>query len=272
MLLSSTPVCDHVLLMGDSSQWGGANIPVFVRLLRSVIEEINSLVGVCPNEMLLIQPDLNRGYPECCRSSNGSFIIFLSARGDNNWGQFVYQFAHEYCHRIINGPMDGELETTFWFEESICEMSSLFLIKRLIERWGAFQTSSSQEGVPSAENEALTVLQHYVPLLFIYLHLIEQKVPPITIPLHEWLEANMPIISEPEYHRGLYSQIARVLCGLFFSFPDLWKMLPFLHRPISTEYSGFYDFINNTVPGRMTITIEHYPQFVETLFGQRNEH
>ena len=260
MTYTVTPVCDQVLLLGDSSQWGGANIPVFVRLLRSVIEEINSLVGVHPNETLLIQPDLNRGYPECCKLPDGSFLIFLSARGDTNWGQFVYQFAHEYCHRMINGPIDGELETTFWFEESICEMSSLFLLKRMAEFWDEIQVST----------EELGILHRYAPFFSFYPRLL--KYPPlITVPLHDWLEANMPIISEPGYHRDLYRQIARVLFGLFFSYPDLWQMLPFLHRPKPAKYSGFYDFITNTVPSRMTITIEHYPQFVETLFGQRHE-
>ena len=44
---------------------------------------------------------------------------------------------------MINGPMDGELETTFWFEESICEMSSLFLLKRMAEFWDVIQVSTS---------------------------------------------------------------------------------------------------------------------------------
>ena len=260
-------VCDSVWLFGDSDQWGGAKIPVLKEVLRSVVEEFNTLVGVSPREQLSVQPDLNRGYPECCRLSNGTFVIFLSARGDNNWSQFVYQFAHEYCHRLIDGPMDGELETTFWFEESVCEMSSMFLLKRMTERWGSINISILGSGESSDEVKALIALNRFAPINFLYLQNILCKNPPINVPLHEWLNTNMSTLSEQEYHRGLYNQIARVLFVHFSSFPNLWRVLPFLYRPAVAEYSDFQTFITSIIPSRMTVSMESFPQFVELLTG-----
>lgn len=267
MKMKEDLVCDNVWLLGDSDQWGGAGISVLKVVLQSVIEEFNTLVGVSPKEQLLVMPDLNRGYPECCRLSNGTFVIFLSARGDNNWSQFIYQFAHEYCHRLIGGPMDGELETTFWFEESVCEMSSMFLLKRMTERWSSMNTSILGGRESSDVVKALFTLNRYTPINIPYLQNLLQKNPPIDVPLHEWLNTNMSTLSEQEYHRDLYNQISCVLFGLFSSFPALWRILPFLYRPTAAEYSDFQTFITDTIPSRLTISIEHYPQLAELLTG-----
>lgn len=47
----------------------------------------------------------------------------------------AYQFAHEYCHHLIDEPMDGESCTSFWFEESICELSPVYFMRRIAQRW-----------------------------------------------------------------------------------------------------------------------------------------
>lgn len=267
MKLSRNHVCDNVWLVGDSAQWGEASIPALIQVLRFVVEDFNYLVGVSPGEQLLVHPDLNRGYPECCRLSDGSFVIFLSARGDNNWSQFVYQFAHEYCHRLIGGPMDGEVETTFWFEESVCEMSSMVLLRRMAERWNSISVTVLDGEDASEEEIALSSLKRFAPINIPYLQRLLRKNPPIIVPLHEWLNSNMSVLSEREYHRSLYNQFACVLYGLFSLFPSLWKVLPFLYRPATADYSGFQSFITDTVPGRMTVSIANYPLFVMILTG-----
>lgn len=60
-----------------------------------------------------------------CSLIGDSHLIFLAVR-DNYWCQWVYQFAHEYCHHLINGPLSGEWSKMLWFEETICELSSLY--------------------------------------------------------------------------------------------------------------------------------------------------
>ena len=75
---------------------------------------------------------------------------------------YIYMIAHEYCHYLINGPLDGKLETSFWFEESICELASMFFLNRATIRWNAYQYVEVP-GVPmSSSDRVLNDLKGYV--------------------------------------------------------------------------------------------------------------
>lgn len=39
------------------------------------------------------------------------------------WSQFIFQFAHEFCHYMTFGHVT---QTMRWFEEAICELASHF--------------------------------------------------------------------------------------------------------------------------------------------------
>jgi len=49
------------------------------------------------------------------------------------WCQYAYQFAHEFCH-ILCG-FDDDWKGNLWFEESLCETASLFVLRRMAEGW-----------------------------------------------------------------------------------------------------------------------------------------
>ncbi len=77
--------------------------------------------------------------------ANGGSPITLYKRGDSGeirmllntrntfWAQFAFQFGHELCHvlcyyREANNPQ-------LWFEESLCEAASLFVMRRMADSW-----------------------------------------------------------------------------------------------------------------------------------------
>jgi len=66
-------------------------------------------------------------------SSAERFTVLLSAR-DKYWCQFAYQFSHEFCHILSNfeslwGNPNG------WFHESLCELASLYCLRRMSKTW-----------------------------------------------------------------------------------------------------------------------------------------
>ncbi|MGC4006015.1 MAG: hypothetical protein QM811_24000 [Pirellulales bacterium] len=66
------------------------------------------------------------------RGANGEIRIRLTPR-DAYWSQYAYQFAHELCHVLCDYrdvPNDQK-----WFEESLCEAASIFVIRRMGESW-----------------------------------------------------------------------------------------------------------------------------------------
>ena len=63
------------------------------------------------------------------------YEIRLTAWG-NGWPQYAYQFAHELCHVMTNFDRVKEHRHK-WFEESLCELASLFVLYRLAKAWAA---------------------------------------------------------------------------------------------------------------------------------------
>ena len=61
------------------------------------------------------------------------FTILLSAR-DQYWCQYAYQFSHELCHVLSDYERLRENPNN-WFHEAICELASVFTLRRMAERW-----------------------------------------------------------------------------------------------------------------------------------------
>ena len=55
---------------------------------------------------------------------------------DCHWCQFVYQFGHEFCH-VLSGHDRLRDNPNNWFHESICELASFFVLRRVAKRWPA---------------------------------------------------------------------------------------------------------------------------------------
>ena len=160
--------------------------------------------------------------------------------------------------------MESKKETTFWFEETICNLASLFFLRRMAVCWKAYDL----ELVPNKqEQEVLSLLKTAAPNneFFLQFHLNEN--PRIDKLLPDWIESKMRILSQPEYQREMYNQMAVVLFDLFETNPDLWRVIPYLSRPSSDEYTDFRSFITKTIPQRISCAIEPFYLLVKTLTG-----
>ena len=146
-------------------------------------------------------------YPMCAKFGE-NHLIFLSTR-DNYWCQWVYQFAHEYCHHLINGQLSGDWSTMLWFEETLCELSSLYNIHIMVD-------FCVTHGLP---NYAPCVQQYLDTLLF------ENK---DVYKLSEeggWYKNYAESLSTAPYKRELYNAIAALIYPLFIENPKLWKLI-----------------------------------------------
>ncbi len=66
------------------------------------------------------------------RGLNGEHYVQLGT-GGAFWNQYAYQFAHEFCH-ILCGYRDDD-QSNKWLEESLCELASIFAMRRMAETW-----------------------------------------------------------------------------------------------------------------------------------------
>jgi hypothetical protein len=56
--------------------------------------------------------------------------VYLTAE-DDDWCKHVYQFAHEACH--VFAQMQQAKHANQWFEESVCEAASLYVLQTISE-------------------------------------------------------------------------------------------------------------------------------------------
>lgn len=112
------------IIFNENGAFGNTNYGV-VRLLLYMVD-INMMSAIerpfFSTRRCIVLP--TEGAPMCSKVGE-EHIIFLNAK-ENYRCQWVYQFAHEYCHHLIDGTLTGEWSNLLWFEETICELSSLY--------------------------------------------------------------------------------------------------------------------------------------------------
>ncbi len=116
-------------------EWGGAHPDDIQSLLRDVASHIErELRDPFPGAIEVMSlPGLQQPRTIYRTPGNGAYPINLTAK-DSYWSKFAYQFAHEFCH-VLSGYERLRDNPNQWFHESICEMASIFVIRRMGERW-----------------------------------------------------------------------------------------------------------------------------------------
>lgn len=201
------------------------------KVLRSVISIFDEILmpEFCMNIKCNISYKSTPG-PQCRFVLDScSHEILLTAHG-NGWGQYVYQFAHEYCHHLATPIPILSFKGAFWFEEVLCETASFYCLTVLQEKTNDIITSTQLGKM------------HYE----FYLNDLYSDIPSIDKTLGQYIKENIIYMETPTYQRESYSIIARNIVDIFLQYPELWNMILFMKNTQykSDGYTGFYDFLN----------------------------
>ena len=164
----------------EPSDWGDARPLNIARLLDNVASHINrelrdpvaGTINVrrAPSTVYLPQTLIGESRP-------GSYVVQLATK-DRSWSQYAFQFAHEFCHVVIN-PFSWCPCSNTWFEETVCELASVFVLRRMSERWTTDppypEWSSYSPALADYANQRLSAPQRTLP---------------DGMPLSDWLSAN----------------------------------------------------------------------------------
>ena len=145
------------------------------------------------------------------------YQVFLSAR-DTYWSQYVYQFSHELCH-ILTLFDSYKKHKHKWFEESLCELASLHVLRSLATVW--------KEDPPSGVFEASAFARHHQS----YAEEVEEKTPiPSQSDLPGWLNRNIEPAGEKLHLSGTQSHRGGIAAKQFQGKPRplarLWLVAP----------------------------------------------
>lgn len=245
---------NHVSIECDDSL--GVDINTISDTIKCIIGQFKSVMKqknikeICPYSILIIIKERKCPMIMKCSSDINKRIIYLCAVG-NFWDQYAYQFAHEFCHYIIDGPLDGKCETSFWFEETMCELASRFFLIRL------------HDTLIKHNNRANPNLKRYASNFKNY---VANKMPEgnckINGKLNEWIQNNIANLAQipPEKNRFNYGLIAKEILPIFQNTPALWKILPYFKRLPQNEYIDFNTFITKTIPNLISASLPELSQ------------
>ena len=165
------------------------------------------------------------------RAAGNRIAIGLTAR-DNHWAQYSFQFAHEYCHALINYSNDERGLTrdrryaNLWLEESLCETASLFTLRALSRSWLiAPQYAAWRNYAPwffAYAQERLALPEHHLPAGTSFV---------------VWFRANEPALRQDSTRRDRNTIIAAQLLPIFEKEPRGWGALAFFRRAANPNQS-----------------------------------
>ena len=116
------------------SDWGNAILADIQRLLEDVashfVRELRYPFTGTIRVTNLPTEDSPRGPPG--RAAESSRLAGCSI-GGQAMSRFAYQFAHECCH-VLSGYERLRNNPNNWFHEAICELASMFALRRMGER------------------------------------------------------------------------------------------------------------------------------------------
>ncbi len=190
-----------------NGNWGATSLAAVRAVLESAYDVLTDVFGRTPAAPVRIG---HWCQDPCTFHDERPYEIRLSAR-DRYWSQYIYQFSHELCHVMIHYDRYKRHKHN-WFEESLCELASLFVLHRLAAVW--------------AEDPPPDILDAsgFAPNHRTYAGKIEAKygsLPGSTLP--EWFIRNIGVLEADPYKRDLNGVVAVSLLGRFRNEPSLWR-------------------------------------------------
>lgn len=190
------------------------------------------------------------------RNSDSEPIRILLSATENYWCQYIFQFVHELCH-VISNYEELRASANAWLHETLCEIASLFVLRRVAKQWLTSPTfPGRQDYAISLRNYAGERMESPDSQL------------PLNLSLSEWVALNeaefrVETVTNPQ-QRSNQSRIANSLLPLFEEQPSGWNAITRL--PVSgsslREYLGEWHSI-------VALEDKHFVWRIAAALGQK---
>lgn len=107
-------------------------VPLFSYVFN-FFEEIFG-ASIMNSETCILYNDEKADYPMLIRNTN-PIKIRTNAKDLSFWAQFIYHLSHEMTHYVIRQYKTDKTAIIKWFEETICEAMSLYILRVSSMRW-----------------------------------------------------------------------------------------------------------------------------------------
>lgn len=208
--------------------WGDASLADAEKVLRSAAKQVLVNFPGAKMEPIQVQPN---GGPITLfrRTSDGAIIVKLDTTG-RLWSQYSFQFGHELCH-IMCGFDDNDTGN-LWFEESLCELSSLYTLRRMGEEWKTHPPYSNWKSyaVHLTEYAQKRIDDHPLPK---------------DATLAGWYRDNAEVLRRNATDRERNTVVAVALLAMFEKEPAHWAAVSFLNQGKPRARQTFLERLQN---------------------------
>ena len=197
------------------SDWGSAHPSNIEALLTNVACHLTRVFREPPAGRIVVRatPRTNDDPITLFRSSlEEPFTILLPARG-RRWSQFAYQFSHELCHVLSDYERLRDSRNK-WFHEAICELASIFTIRRMAEAW------PTRPPYPNWAGYAQSLASYADSCLA-----KDERQVPTGMTLSTWLLSEEEGLREDCHQRDKNAVVAYSFLPIFESEPTVWNAI-----------------------------------------------
>lgn len=207
--------------------WDGPAEETVRGVLQSTADE---LLPYFPAESTPLQLEVHpKGGPivlyDC--TPDGWTVVRLNT-GKFFWAQYAFQFSHELCHVLCRHDRDPTGND--WFEESLCETASLFVLRRMGEtweteppydHWADFAPNLTQYAQDRANEASLSEGQTAA----------------------QWYAEHAEELHGSATRRELNRVIASILLPLFEESPDQWAAVAYINIESPKSPQPFAEYL-----------------------------
>lgn len=163
------------------------------------------------------------------RGPAGEIRIRLNVDG-RHWAQFAFQFGHEFAH-VVCGNKEV-VNPNLWFEETLCEAASLFVLGRMAETWKTRPPYANWKG--------------YADSLASYR---KERLDSAKLPggaaLPGWFAANESSLRKDPHQRGFNLAMAAAILPLLEKEPARWESLGALNAVKGDASRSFRQYLRD---------------------------
>jgi hypothetical protein len=228
--VTSIQTGDRIVII-NPNLWNGTNwdkVGFYLADIMNIYDKIDSLTRKSPiaieNTKVRAPNLINPRFVE----REGISLILLSS-SENYWSKFVYQYGHEYMHYMINRPFKPNGDRFAWFEETLCEMSSLFVLKEL-------QNMNSNEKIV---DEYRRHFDSYYNLTTSNDNLVD-----VNSDIGDFINLNHSYLVNERYDRKINRTVAINLLKLFISESSLWIYVKYLNKIDDDSCKSFSEYLD----------------------------
>ena len=220
----------HVDLRLEKNGWGEASAKDVSAVLHSSVGELAvhfQTSQLSSLEAIRVSYDESGPITLYQRNLRGEIVVRLDSK-DRKWSQLAYQMAHEFGHIVCRTKKADR--SNLWFEESLCELASIFAIRQMAKSW------QSSPPYPNWKDYS-TALDDYAD------DLIEKHDFPADITMADWYQSHAETLRKDPTQRELNGKVAVHLLSWFESGPQNWQAIHYLNVGFTKEPQSFAEYL-----------------------------